>query len=77
MQESSDAPDSLTEDQSRVLANAQQPVRLVDAEGNVLAVIKPRWSDEEIAEAEPVLTSNEPGYTYEEVKEHLRNLTRK
>lgn len=41
---------TLTEDQARVVAAALQPVQVRDPAGQVIAVIPPLWTEEEIRE---------------------------
>lgn len=64
----------LTADQAKVLASAQQPVQLCDQQGNVLGVVPPIWSADEVAEAERRLATDEPRFTTAQVLEHLRSI---
>jgi hypothetical protein len=63
--------------QAHVVANASEPVAVRDRSGRLLGFISPAWTAEEIAEAERILAADEPGFTYDQVKEQLRNLSQK
>jgi len=64
----------LTDEQVKVVTSALQPVPARDRSGNVVGVISPVWTEEEMAEAKRRLASNEPHYTTAEVLNHLRSL---
>ncbi len=67
----------LNEEQARIVASALQPVQVRDGKGNVLGVIPPVWTAEDIADAKRRLASNEPHYTTEQVLDYLRSLEEK
>jgi hypothetical protein len=48
-----------------------------DQQGNILGTIEPAWTEEDIAEAKPVLATNTTWYTTEQVLDHLRSLEKK
>ncbi len=64
----------LTDEQAEVVSTALKPVQVCDAQGNLLAVIQPTWTEEDIAEAKRRLASDQPRYTTAQVLEHLRAL---
>ena len=64
----------LNEDQTRIVASAGQPVEVRDPKGNVLGVIAPIWTEEDLAEAKRILASDQPWHTTEQVLAHLRSL---
>jgi len=67
----------LNDEQAAVLNAAHGQVRLCDAEGRVLGLTQPGFSDEEIAEARRRAASPGVCYTTEEVLAHLRSLDAK
>jgi hypothetical protein len=67
----------LTQEQAEVLARALEPVRVCDPQGNVLRVIPPIWTQDDIAEAKRILASNHTWYTTEQVLAHRRSLEQK
>jgi len=68
----------LTQEQTEVVAQAQDAVQVRDPKGNVLGYIEPSdFTPEEIAEAKRALASNQPRYTTAQVLEHLRSLEQK
>ena len=67
----------LDDEQAKLLASSLKPVEVRDRQGNLLGVIPPVWTEEEVADAKKRLASNEPRYTTAEVLEHLRSLDRK
>jgi hypothetical protein len=64
----------LDDEQAKLLASSLKPVEVRDRQGNLLGVIPPVWTEEEVADAKKRLASNEPRYTTAEVLEHLRSL---
>jgi hypothetical protein len=62
----------LNDEQARVVASALQPVQVRDSQGNVLGILPPIWTEEDIVEAKRILASSEPWYTTEQVLAHLR-----
>jgi hypothetical protein len=64
----------LTEEQTRLLAEARGPVAIVTTKGNTVAVVHRGFTDEEVREAEKRLLIKEPSYTTAEVLNHLRSL---
>jgi hypothetical protein len=67
----------LTPEQAKLVATARKPVQVCDPEGNVLAQIDPVWTDDDLAEAEKALTTNQVWYTTEQVLAHLQSLEQK
>jgi hypothetical protein len=61
----------LDDEQAKLLASALKPVEVRDRQGNLLGVIPPVWTEEDIADAKRRLASDEPRYTTAEVLEHL------
>jgi hypothetical protein len=66
----------LDDGQARVVTEAVEPVEVRDRKGHLLGFIPAPWTEEEIAEAERVLHSSEPGYTYAEIRQYLESLPR-
>ncbi len=64
----------LNDDQARVVTAALQPVQIRDSKGNILGIIPPIWSEQDIADAKKRLASNEPRYSMQQVLDHLRTL---
>jgi hypothetical protein len=61
----------LNPEQAKVVASSLQPVQVRDERGNVLGVIAPAWTEEEIADAKRRLASGEPRLTLAQVLQHL------
>jgi len=66
----------LTQEQAAIVASAMQPVQIRDPSGNILGVIDPPWSEADIEDALRRRASNEPGFSFQQVMEHLRSLER-
>lgn len=64
----------LTDEQTKLLAAATEPVPVCDRHGNVLGFLGPVWTEEDIAEARKALATNSPWYTTDQVLAHLRSL---
>jgi hypothetical protein len=64
----------LTPEQSAKLMNAPRPVAIHDSQGNLIAVVRPTFTDADVAEAERALASDQPRYTFQQVMEHLRSI---
>jgi hypothetical protein len=64
----------LTDEQAKVVAAATTPVSVCDAAGNVLGVLRPAWTEADIAEAKKRLESDAPRLTTAEVLAYLRAL---
>jgi hypothetical protein len=64
----------LNDEQAKVVASALKPVQVRDGKGNVLGVINPIWTEEDIAEAKRRLASPGPRYTSEQVQRRLQAL---
>jgi hypothetical protein len=62
----------LDDEQARLLASALKSVEIRDRQGNLLRVIPPVWTEEDVADAKKRLASDEPRYTTAEVLKHLR-----
>lgn len=63
-----------TPDQVKVLAETNESVEIVDANGKRLGYIARPFTSEDIRIAKERLASDEPRYTTEQVLEHLRKL---
>lgn len=61
----------LSPDQSDAVANATGKVEVQDAQGNILGVISPQWSQADIEEAIRRFKSGGPWRTPEEVRERM------
>jgi hypothetical protein len=64
----------LDDEQAKLFACALKPVELRDRQSNLLGVIPPVWTEEDVAAARKRLASDEPRYATAEVLEHLRSL---
>jgi hypothetical protein len=64
----------LTEEQARIVAGATEPIHLCDPRGNIVAILKPAFTAEDLAEAKQRLASDGPRCTSEQVQAHLRAL---
>ncbi len=68
-------PIVLTEEQARIVSQAQAAIPVCDANGKVLGHIEPiELTPEQIAEAKRRAASPGPWYTGEQVQAHLRAL---
>jgi hypothetical protein len=68
----------LTQEQTDVVAQTHDAVRVRDPKGNILGYLEPPdFTTEEIAEAKRALASNQPRYTTAQVLEYLRSLEQK
>jgi hypothetical protein len=67
----------LDDEQAKLLASSLKPVEVRDRQGNLLGVIPPLWTEEEVADAKKRLASDEPRYATAEVLEHLCSLDMK
>jgi hypothetical protein len=63
-----------TPDQAKLLAEANESVEIVDANGKRLGYFARPFTNEDISIAKERLASDEPRYTTEQVLEHLRKL---
>ena len=63
----------LSDEQARVLMQADGPVELRDERGHLLASV-PVWSQDEIAEARRRLASDQKGWSSEKVQKFLARL---
>ena len=64
----------LNAEQAKVVATALTPVQVRDGNGNVLGIIPPRWTEQDIEEAKHVLATNQVWHTTEQVLAHLQSL---
>jgi hypothetical protein len=64
----------LSDEQTKVVAAALEPVPVCDSRGYVLGYLNPVWTKEDVVEAKKTLAADEPWYTTEQVLEHLRSL---
>lgn len=64
----------LTDEQARIVASALQPIEFLDSQGTVVRTIQPIWTEEDLADAERRLASDEPRHTTAQVMEFLRRL---
>lgn len=62
----------LTEEQTRVITSARNPVQVRDHKGNFVGTIAPVWTETDIAEANRILATNATWHTTEQVLDHLR-----
>jgi hypothetical protein len=65
---------ALTDEQAKVVASALKPVQVCDGKGNVLGVINPILTEEDIAELKRRAASPGPWYTGEQVQRRLHSL---
>jgi hypothetical protein len=65
---------TLTEEQSRIIEAAQDPVEVRDRSGNVVAHILDPRTAEHIAKAKRVRASNQPRYPASQVEARLKLL---
>jgi hypothetical protein len=64
----------LSDEQARILTTALESVELVDAKGDVLRIIPPMWTKEDIAEAKRRLASPGPWFTSDQIRRRLAAL---
>jgi hypothetical protein len=64
----------LNAEQSQIVAKALEPVEVCAPNGEVLGVIEPAVTREEIADAKQRLATDQPRYTTAQVLEHLQSL---
>ena len=67
----------VTEDQEKIIAEANGGVEIVDAAGNRLGFFARPFTDEDIAIARQRAASDEPRRTTEQVLERLKSLEQK
>ena len=67
----------LNDEQAKVLETALQPIEVVNRKGNLLRVLPPTWTEQEIAEARLRLAEKKPGLTTAQILDHLRSLEKK
>jgi hypothetical protein len=64
----------LSDEQARILATALEPVEFLNANGDVIRVIPPIWTKEDIAAAKRRIGSPGPWYTSEQIRGRLAAL---
>ncbi|HLN31607.1 MAG TPA: hypothetical protein VK395_27950 [Gemmataceae bacterium] len=67
----------LNDEQTNLVVSTLRPLQVRDSRGNVLGVISPIWTENDIAEAKRRINSDEPRYTTAQVLEYLSSLDRK
>jgi hypothetical protein len=64
----------LNDEQAQVVSSAVQPAEVRDGQGNILGVLSPIWTAEDLADAKRIRASDQPWHTTEEVLARLRSL---
>ena len=64
----------LNAEQTKIIAKSLEPIQVCSPTGEVLGVIQPEISREEIARLKQVAKSDGPWYTTEQVLQHLGTL---
>jgi len=67
----------LNQEQSAIVAKSLVPVQVCSPSGEVLGIIEPAVTQEEIAEARRRLASDQPRYRTPEVIEYLESLDKR
>lgn len=65
---------TLTIEQEHIVKGAAEAVLIRNAEGQLIGLIPPRWTEADIAEAKRRQFSDAPRHTTEELVKHLRSL---
>ena len=66
----------LTKEQAAIVASALKPVQVRDPSGNLLGILDPPWTEADLEDALRRRASGEPGFSFQQVMEHLRSLER-
>ncbi|MBI1917541.1 MAG: hypothetical protein HYS12_22820 [Planctomycetes bacterium] len=66
----------LTQEQAAIVASALKPIHVRDPSGNLLGILDPPWTEADIEDALRRRASDEPGFSFQQVMEHLRSLER-
>jgi hypothetical protein len=66
----------LNDEQAKQVASLLQPADVCDSQGNVLGTFTPLWTEADIQDALCRRAANEPGFSFQQVREHLRSLER-
>jgi hypothetical protein len=67
----------LSQEQSQIVAKSLVPVQVCSPSGEVLGVIEPAVTEEDVAEARKRLASDQPRYRTAEVLEYLESLDKR
>ncbi|HEX7449485.1 MAG TPA: hypothetical protein VF306_18150 [Pirellulales bacterium] len=67
----------LNQEQAELLSRSRKKLQVRDSAGRIIGFIEPAPSEEEIARAKARMHLDEPEYTTDEVREHLRSLEKR